>query len=80
MEADGYLWVTTQKGKIYKLDLKEDGSIQKAAQADLPMQTNASAAVADGKVYITGGMYNQGFLSVYDDNLNELRQWKPRVS
>ena len=73
VEADGYLWVTTQKGKIYKLDLKEDGSIQKAAQADLPMQTNASAAVADGKVYITGGMYNQGFLSVYDDNLNELK-------
>lgn len=73
VEADEYLWVTTQKGKIYKLELKEDGSLQKAAQADLPMQTNASAAVADGKVYITGGMYNQGFLSVYDENLKELK-------
>ena len=72
VEADGYLWITTQKGKLYKLELKEDGSIQKAAQADLPMQTNASAAVAGGKVYITGGMYNQGFFAVYDENLKEL--------
>lgn len=77
VEAEDALWITTQgvtdqSGNIYKLTMNEDGTLEKEAEASLPMRTNASAVVAGGKVYVTGGMYKDGYLAVYDLDLKEL--------
>lgn len=70
--TDGAVWIAT-KEKLYKLTIGEDGQITEEASAALPLETNASPAVAGGKVYMTGGDYNgHGFLAVYDLNLKEL--------
>lgn len=54
------------------------GAVEIAASTGIPLPTNASPVVSGGKVYLTGGTFNDGgFLAVYDMNLTEL--YNPEV-
>lgn len=77
--ADGYIWTATQGKKLYKLSVSDAGGISIAAQAGLPESTNTSPVVTGGKVYVTGGSFdNGGFLAVYDRDLNLLAKEKTK--
>lgn len=81
VKTDNYIWTTTQDGKIYKLSLNEEGKIKVAASADLPVGSNASPVVAGGKVYVTGGNFNDGgFFAVYDISLNKVAEIRTKGS
>ncbi|MDD3403226.1 MAG: hypothetical protein PHQ72_07715 [Hespellia sp.] len=72
VEAEGSIWLTTQAAQIYRLAVGTDGRIVQQASAALPATTNASPVVTGGKVYITGGTWSGGYVSVFDMNLNAL--------
>lgn len=75
--ADGAVWVTTKGKKLYKLGVSADGKLSAMASAAMPLGANTSPAVSGGKVYVTGGDFdNGGFLAVYDLNLNKLAEKK----
>lgn len=71
--AEGYIWTATQGKKIYKFALSDKGNLEMVKEASLPGITNASPVVTGGKVYITGGSFNDGgFFAVYDMDLRLL--------
>lgn len=73
--ADGYVWAATQKQKLYKVAVTEEGDLSLVAEGKTPLITNASPVIAKGKVYLTGGDFiNGGFLAVYDSQLNLLAE------
>lgn len=70
VEAEGFLWVTTKAGKLYKLSVSGEGAVSVKAEASLPDTTVSTPVVADGKVIITGGSFVAGgYLQVYDMDL-----------
>lgn len=76
VNAEEYLWLTTQAGKLYRIGVSSEGTFESQKAAELPeqMSTNASPVVTGEKVYVTGGGWKRGFLALYDKELNLLGQ------
>ena len=72
--ADGAVWLTSQDGAVHKYAVGTDGTLAEMSHAKLPATTNASPVVADGKVYVTGGVWQAGYLFVFDTELNVLAE------
>lgn len=79
--AEGFVWAATQAGKVYKLSMDSAGKLDVTAKGSLPLSTNASPVVVSGKVYITGGTFdNGGFVAVYDMDLKLLAKEKTKYA
>lgn len=72
--ADGAVWSTSQDGAVHKFTVGVDGALAEAAKAKLPSTTSASPVVVDGKVFVTGGIWQNGYLCVFDTDLNLLAE------
>ena len=73
--AEGYIWAAAQGKKIYKFALSDKGNLELVKEASLPGTTNVSPVVTGGKVYVTGGSFNDGgFFAVYDMELKLLAE------
>lgn len=72
--ADGAVWFTSQDGAVHKFIVGTDGTLAEAAKAKLPSTTSSSPVVANSKVFVTGGIWQNGYLRVFDTDLNLLAE------
>ena len=74
--AEGAVWFTSQDGMIHKFAVGTDGTLAQMSQAKLPGTTNSSPVISKGKVYVTGGVWQAGYFSVFDTELKLLAEEK----
>lgn len=66
VQSGGALYCATKDGQLCRVTLSEGGVPILSAKAALPAGTNASPAVAEGKVFVAGGVFADGYLAVFD--------------